>query len=267
VGAKVYLRGKDATPTASEADQLHIYITANSQAVLDRAKKLANDLIASVQKQYEDFKQKKAAAFLYPVPPSYPVPYMPPYPYSSYPPFGSFPPYSPGRPPYSYHPRGPGGYPLSGFPPQSEAGSTPHSTGYPNYHYAQDPSSVTNHSLNPPDMSKEETTSSLATPSKIEGKSEQSSESYVDPSMNYYGYGYSQTSGYESSYSYPNYNYYPGMETSGVDSSKATTVPGAIDQGYHYNYTPYEDSQQQQQQQQYNYDTSQSTYNKNSSKK
>jgi len=75
--------------------------------------------------------------------------------------------------------------------------------------------------------------------------------------MNYYGYGYSQNAGYES-YHYPNYNYYPGMESSGgVD--KANSIPS--DQrtnSYGYNYNTYGDEAQQ-----YNYDSTQAPFYNN----
>jgi len=218
-GAKVHLRGKDASPTASEADQLHLYITANSQVVLDRAKKLANDLIANVQKQYDEFKQKKAAGLLYPTMMPGFMPFMPAYPYPGYPPYGNFPPF-PGRPPFpSYppHPARGSGYPMvPGYTALEEnaAGNT------------------TTESTTP-DSDKSKT---QAQSSETSAESTAQPSASYDPNSYYGGYGYPTTPGYES-YPYSSaYNYYPGMEqtagdkSSGVDPSSQQVNP----YGYHY---------------------------------
>jgi type II secretory pathway pseudopilin PulG len=257
-GAKVHLRGRDTTANASEAEQLHIHITASSQNVLDRAKKLAGDLIASVQKQYEEFKQKKAAGPQYPqmVQP-YSVPFMPPYPYAPYPAFGGFPPF-PGRPPFGYPPRGPGYPPMPGpgYPAVPSTGDP--SAPYPNYY--QDPNnSNSSHSGAPDTAIKTENNSDSSSVTSNMGSSNTTDnttssttensvtdQSYLDQ-MNYYGYGYSQTAGYDS-FNY-HYGYYPGME-SAVGTEKADTVNngggesntnpagGNSDQAYDYNYPP-----------------------------
>jgi hypothetical protein len=260
-GAKVHLRGRDSTANASEADQLHIYITANSQVVLDRAKKLAGDLIANVQKQYEEYKQKKAAGPQYPMVPGYPMPFMPPYPYGPFAAFGGYPPF-PGRPPYGYPPRGPAVYPPvpagPGYPPplsSNESVSSPQA--YPNYY----PETTNSNTTDSP--SKTETNSETTNPSTAPtDATAETGESYMDP-LNYYNYGYSHSAGYEQ-YHYPNYGYYPGMEDP-VTAEKTSSDPanGGVEGGtvptgnigqtnvhaYDYNYAGvYEDEQNTQQQ-------------------
>jgi hypothetical protein len=256
-GAKVHLRGRDSTPNASEADQLHIHITANSQPVLDRAKKLAGDLIASVQKQYEEFKQKKAAGPQYPpmVQP-YSVPFMPPYPYAPYPTFGGFPPFS-GRPPFGYPPRGHGAYPPMPGPGYSVPSTGDPSASYPNY-YPDPNNSTSGHSGNDTAIKTENNSdsSSAANSNTTDTSNTASSntensvtdQSYIDQMNSYYGYGYSQSAGYES-YNY-HYGYYPGMESAvGTEKASDTVNNGGVesntnpasgngDQAYDYNYPP-----------------------------
>jgi hypothetical protein len=176
-------------------------------------KKLANDLIANVQKQYEEFKQKKAAGLLYPTMMPGFMPFMPAYPYAGYPPYSNFPPF-PGRPPFpSYQPlpaRGPG-YPMvPGYPTPEE-------------NAAGNPTESTTDSDKSKTQGSETATESTTQPS-------------YDPNSYYGGYGYPTTAGYEG-YSYSSaYNYYPGMEqtagdkSSGVDPSSQHVNP----YGYHY---------------------------------
>uniref|UniRef100_A0A6B2L8M6 KHDC4/BBP-like KH-domain type I domain-containing protein n=1 Tax=Arcella intermedia TaxID=1963864 RepID=A0A6B2L8M6_9EUKA len=176
-GAKVHLRGKDTLPGAD--DPLHIYISANSQGVLDKAIKLANDLVSSVHKQYEEFRIKKAT----------PVPYPPyPYPYPPYMPYGYPPPRGPYRPPYGYYP--PARPPVSTGPPGStpEYPPTPAMPPYPLYPYPPYPPTT------------ETTTSPSATTSASEDPSAAYSQYYAqyqsDPNYDYSAYygAYSETS-------------------------------------------------------------------------
>jgi len=185
---------------------------------------------------------------MYSMIPGYPVPFMPPYPYSSYLPYSNFSSF-PGRPPYPPYPpsRGPG-YPMApGFP------QVPHDNGNTPLPTTNVPETSQQHATPPKSDQKKESGPPTSTSDPPETTSEQ--QYNMDP--NSYYYGYPSGTGYESSYQYPPYNYYPGMEQqpSGAPADKANADHSNQQEnpyGYHYHGAYGE--------QHYNYDTSQSTY-------
>eukprot|EP00741_Cyanophora_paradoxa_P013748 tig00020710_g13271.t1 len=103
-GAMLSIRGRGSgfkeESGEESAENLHVFCQAPNHQVLDSAKSLASNLIATVRKQYDEHRASKI-----PKPPPRPAPG----PYGAYPP----PPYGmyPGAPAYGY----PGAYP--GYPP------------------------------------------------------------------------------------------------------------------------------------------------------
>lgn len=59
---RVQLRGRESLTNPAHPEPLHLYITSNSTEHLEKAKKLASDLLGTIKQQYDEFKKFKASA-------------------------------------------------------------------------------------------------------------------------------------------------------------------------------------------------------------